>query len=126
MMHDYHNAMREEGLMSEFRFLDNSDEFYWVPPGYQSALTYDSVKYIIEDNARAMVTTDFRWKNLKIYPLSKSIANFSGEVSGLAVDTTNIKIDMSIIESGTLIKRKDGWKLLSGQSTILKSTVVED
>jgi len=35
------------------------------------------------------------------------------------IDTSGIKSSAIIIESGTVIKRSDGWKLLSGQSAIL-------
>jgi len=35
------------------------------------------------------------------------------------IDTSGVKSSVQIIESGTVIKRKDGWKLLSGQSATL-------
>ncbi len=54
-----------------------------------------------------------------MFPLSEKIANYSGIVKGSMIDTSGIKASVLIIESGTVIKRLDGWKLLSGQSAVL-------
>lgn len=42
-----------------------------------------------------------------------------GIVKGSMLDTSGIKASILIIESGTVIKRSDGWKLIRGQSAIL-------
>jgi len=56
------------------------------------------------DNDKAITSIEFKFDTIKVYPLSNSIANYTGTVSG------------KMIESGTLIKHKNGWKLLNGQS----------
>jgi hypothetical protein len=119
MLDAYHSDMTREGLMAEFKYLDSTDTFFWVPPGYQSALDYDSVRAILEANARAYRSVVFSWDTLQIFPLSNTIATYSGIVNGEMTDTTEQKIRVSIIESGTIIKRADGWKLLCGQSAVL-------
>ena len=121
MFENYHNDIKENGLTAEFHYLDHSSDFFWVPPGYQSALNYDSVKAILEKNAKKFSNVQFHWDTLQIFPLSNEIANYSGIVGGFLKDTSGVASTISIIESGTVIKRKDGWKLLSGQSAnILK------
>lgn len=119
MLADYHDDIAESGLTAEFKYLDQSDDFFWVPPGYNSALNYDSVKTILEKNALAFQSISFQWDTLRIFPLSYEIANYTGIVVGQMVDTSGVASKVSIIESGTLIKRKSGWKLLSGQSAVL-------
>ena len=48
MMFDlYHSAISREGLVGEFDYLDDSEDFFWVPPGYTSPLDFDSVKTIL-------------------------------------------------------------------------------
>ena len=47
-------------------------------------------------------------------------------MNGQTIDTAGIESNVLIIESGTLIKRGDGWKLLSGQSAILDSKTEND
>ncbi|MDY8137677.1 hypothetical protein [Aquimarina sp. 2201CG5-10] len=116
---DYHIAMNKDGLMAEFAYLDDSSDFFWVPPGYTSALNYDSVETILKQNAKTLKQVTFKWDTLQIFPLSNVIANYTGIVNGQMIDTSGIKSKVSIIESGTLIKRDDGWKLLNGQSAIL-------
>jgi len=101
--------------------LDQSTDFFWVPPGYKSALSYDSVRQILEINAKSFRAIEFNWDTLQVFPLSDKIANYSGIVKGSMIDTSGIKSSVIIIESGTVIKRSDGWKLLSGQSAILNS-----
>ena len=126
MLDDYHNAIKNGGLTAEFPYLDQSSDFFWVPPGYRSALTFDSVKIILEQNAKAFQAIEFHWDTLQLFPLSSEIVNYSGIVSGSMTDTAGIKSRVSIIESGTIIKRQDGWKLLSGQSAVLPvdSTII--
>ena len=119
MFDNYHNDIKSTGLTSEFKYLDNSDDFFWVPPGQNCALSYDSVKAILEKNAVAFRKIEFHWDTLQIFPLSAQIATYSGIVSGTMIDTSGVKSSVQIIESGTVIKRKDGWKLLSGQSATL-------
>jgi len=120
MFGNYHNDIRQDGLTAEFKYLDQSTDFFWVPPGYKSTLSYDSVRQILETNAKSFQATEFNWDTLHVFPLSDKIANYSGIVKGSMIDTFGIKTSVLIIESGTVIKRSDGWKLLSGQSAILK------
>jgi len=119
MFDQYHSAIGKEGLTGEFAYLDNSADFFWVPPAYTSALDYDSVKTILEANSKGFQSIEFHWDTLSVSPLSKTIANYSGIVKGVMTDTAGVKLPVAIIESGTVIKRNDGWKLLSGQSAVL-------
>ena len=120
MLHLYHEDMNNEGLLSEFKHLDNSDEFFWVPPGYLSSIDYDSVKTVIEGAAPGLSSVNYSWSSLKIFPLHQDIASFTGIVSGMIIDTSGTQTDVTLIESGTVIRRDDGWKLLNGQSRFLQ------
>ncbi len=119
MLYDYHEAIEQRGLRAEFQYLDDSSDFFWVPPGYTSALSYDSVKTILMQNDKALKKAEFEWSALEIFPLSNSIATYSGIVHAQTTDTAEVVSVIRIIESGTLVKRNDGWKLLSGQSAVL-------
>lgn len=122
MLEQYHAAINKSGLMAEFDYLDNSGEFFWVPPGYHQALQYDSVYTILEQNGPTLTTVNFSWEQLTILPLSPEIASYHGIVAGHMTDTTGQQSSVRIIESGVLIKRSSGWKLLSGQSATLPLT----
>lgn len=121
MLNSYHDAMRTGGLTAEFDYLDQSKDFFWVSPGYNSTLDYDSVKAILMSSANLVQSINLSWETLQINPLTAEIANYSGIVRGTMTDTSGLKIPMRIIESGSLIKRADGWKLLSGQSANLET-----
>jgi hypothetical protein len=119
MMHEYHAAIGREGLTAEFAYLDSSENFFWVPPGYRSALTYDSVRTILESNAGTLRSVQFSWDHLQVYPLSNTIASYTGIVRGTLTDTAGQVQHTTIIESGVVVRRKDGWKLQSGQSRLM-------
>jgi hypothetical protein len=121
MLKQYHDAIAQGGLLAEFDYLDNSDDFFWVPPGYRSALSYDSVNAILKQNALMFSQVNFYWETLDVKPLHHELASFTGIVSGIMTDTSGTQSQMRIIESGTLIKRNDGWKLLNGQSALLET-----
>ncbi|PNQ73789.1 hypothetical protein C1T31_05500 [Hanstruepera neustonica] len=116
MFDNYHEAIKQNGLPAEFDYLDDSDDFFWVPPGYKSVIKYDSIKSILIQNNKSIQSISFEFETLEIFPLSPEIANYSGIVKGKMIDTANATSNFKIIESGTLIKRTDGWKLLNGQS----------
>lgn len=119
MLNNYYSGVNEEGLMAEFKYLDNSTDFFWIPPGYQSALSYDSVRAEVQRNARFFQSVHFRWDTLRVVPLSENIANYLGLVSGSMTDTTGIQSVFFLLESGTVIRRTNGWKILSGHTTRL-------
>lgn len=119
MLYEYHHAIEKDGLTAEFQFLDQSADFFWVPPGYTSKLSYDSVHKILVKNNQAISSIAFKWETLEVFPLSNDIATYTGIVKGRMKDTSGLITKTAIIESGTLIRRTDGWKLLSGQSALL-------
>lgn len=47
----YYGDIKKSGLTAEFKYLDNSTEFFWVPPGFSSSISYDSVTTILKQNA---------------------------------------------------------------------------
>ena len=119
MMQRYHVAMEEGGLMAEFEFLDESPEFFWIPPGYNSALKYDSVKEILTRNAPSISAIHIEWEDLEVIPINDQTATFHGIVISTMTDTAGQTSTVRMLESGTLIRRTEGWKLLSGQTRLL-------
>ncbi len=122
MLRAYHDAIRDRGLLAEFDYLDNSADFFWVPPGYGAALSYDSVKVILEQSAGNITSADYRWDSLKVFPIVPFLANFHGVVSGQVVEAGGVTRRVRMIESGTVILRAGGWKLLSGQTSMLSDS----
>lgn len=122
MLINYDTDIRKNGLPAEFKYLDNTPDFFWVPPGFSSPLSYDSVANIIKDNAAMFAMVDNKWDTLAIYPLTNELATFTGRINSMLLPVTGSVIKTTLMETGTAIKRKDGWKILNGQTTIVKST----
>lgn len=120
MLHQYDDDVRTNGLLAEFAYLDSSEDFFWVPPGYNSPLSYDSVVVIIRKNAALLRNVNNVWDSLRIIPHSGSLATFTGNITSRSVDTSGNVATVRLIETGLAVKRYDGWKLLSGQTSLLQ------
>lgn len=118
-LHEYYKAIQENGLTAEFNYLDSSAEFFWVPPGYASPLSFDSVAAAINTSAKAFTSVSNSWEQLAIHPLNNQYANYSGIIRSEMIDTSGKNTVVHLLETGLLIKRESGWKLLSGQTSII-------
>lgn len=119
MLENYHDDIVKDGIEDELKYLDSSSDFFWVPPGYNSALDYSTIKGILLANSKTINYIEFSWETIKIFPLTNKIATYTGIVKCVEVDTSNKAMNFQILESGTVIKRENGWKFLNGQSRIL-------
>lgn len=119
MLTNYHEDMAKYGLRGEFKYLDESEDFFWNPPGYNTTLDYESVKVEVLKNADRFRSVSYEWDTLSVYPLSANLASFSGIVTGAMTDTAGVVYNVRLMESGTVTRRKDGWKLLNGHSSNL-------
>lgn len=119
LLNRYHNAIRKDGLVAEFRYLDSSEAFYWKPPGYLETIGYDSVSRMIRRNAQAIASVDNRWEMLNVQPLAPDRASYSGRIRSVTVDTGGKRVETFLVESGLVVRQPDGWKLQSGQTEVL-------
>jgi hypothetical protein len=119
-LHRYYETVKQEGLLAEFAYLDSSAEFFWVPPGYKSPLNFDSVATILRSNATKWKLIDNKWDSLRVIPLSPELASYTGILQSSMTDTAGVELTFKMIETGVLIKRTDGWKLLHGQTSMLE------
>jgi hypothetical protein len=119
MLYRYCKDVSRRGLMAEAGYLDSSNDFYWVPPGYTAAISYDSVMSVLRGNAPALRSVVNTWEQLRIKPLSRTYASYSGTLASSSTDTAGTTTRVRLIETGLLVKRKEGWKLLSGQTALL-------
>jgi hypothetical protein len=116
---NYYDDLRAAGLLAEFKWLDSSASFFWIPPGYASPINFDSVAKIIRSNSLAIKSIDENWEELHIHTLSDEIVSYSGRLHSLTIDTAGNKHSTRLVETGILVKRAAGWKLLCGQTNIL-------
>ncbi len=117
---DYYHDIQESGLTAEFKYLDHSPDFFWVPPGYASAISYDSVATVLKQNAPKYKSVINSFDTLTVLPLTRDLATYTGRLCSKITDTAGKEMTFSLVETGVLIKRPEGWKLLSGQTSMLK------
>jgi hypothetical protein len=122
MFQDYYQKMSENGAKSGIEFLDNSPDFFWAPPGFNIALSYDSTFSLIWNNPE--IRYEYQWDTVQVFPISQNLASFTGILRQTGSDSTGNETVFLILESGSVIKRSDGWKLLNGQSRIIDTSPV--
>src|SRR5689334_22734222 len=100
MMDNYHGDIRKSGLTAELKYLDNSPDCLWVPPGYAETISYDSVVNILKQNASNYKHIDNSFDKLKVIPLTKELATYTGQLHSVMTDTNNKQATFSLIETG--------------------------
>ena len=118
-LHKYFEEVKANGLTAELNYLDTSEHYFWVPPGYSAPVNYDSVKTILTQRAGDFLLVDNSWDTLTIQVLKEDIATFTGIITSRLVNTEKDTFAFRLIESGVLIKRKSGWKMLNGQTSLI-------
>jgi hypothetical protein len=116
----YFTAIKKSGLKAEFIYLDHSKDFFWVPPGYEKPLSYDSVAAVLTRSAPLFISVENVMDSLRVVPLSGELAAYTAMLRSVMKDTSGKVTSLHLIETGILIKRTDGWKLLNGQTSLLK------
>jgi hypothetical protein len=118
-LNNYYADIKKEGLAAEFRYLDSSSDFFWVPPGYTSSISYDSVASVLKQNMFLYKTIENSWDTLSIKALTDELASYTGRLHSIMTDTSGKTMKFTLVETGLLVKRQNGWKLLSGQTSIV-------
>jgi hypothetical protein len=112
----YYEDINRNGLIAEFNYLDSSADFHWLPPGATEPIYYDSVAKFIRASAPFYKYIDIKWSRLEITPISPDTASYEGELVSAITDTTGKISNTILIEKGRVVKRRDGWKLLDGET----------
>jgi hypothetical protein len=124
MLNSYHADVNRDGLVAEFKYLDTSAGFYWVPPGYTTALSRDSVDALIKAGAASIKSISNKFDTLHIVRINEETASYAGKVRSTVTDGAGNTTTTLLQERGVVIQRADGWKLLSGHTHVLGQEVM--
>lgn len=119
-LNDYFADVRQHGLTAEFGYLDSSADFSWIPPGYRAPISYDSVASILNQRAPFYSSISNSWDTLSILPLTNELASYSGRLQSTMVDTAGKSATYTLMETGIVINRGGKWKLLRGQTSVVR------
>ena len=114
------NAVKTHGVTAEFKWMDSSANFFWIPPGFNSPLSYDSVAKIMRSNAGLFKQVEEKWDLLEIHALSNDHAVFTGRILSKTTDTANRVQEHQLVETGIMVRKEDGWKLHCGHTSLIK------
>ena len=121
MLHNYYKDINEKGLIAELKYLDSSADFTWLPPGFEGPIPYDSAAAIIRNNAIVISSADLTWDSLTIIPIHRDTAKYTGRITSIVVDTSGYSDTLYLSEHGIAVRRKSGWKLLSGTTRLIEN-----
>jgi hypothetical protein len=102
MLQNYFHDIKSSGLSAEFKYLDNSPDFFWTPPGYRVAISYDSVAAILNQQAPLFQSIENVFDTLRVIALSKELAMYSGTLKSKITDTTGHVSQMTLVETVSL------------------------
>lgn len=120
MLLAYQKDIRDNGMMAEFKYLDSSEDFFWVPPGYNSSIDYDSVVSAVTRNAHNFTKVDNVFTDLRILALSHHLATYTCKIRSEVTMTNGQAHSFTFLETGNLIRRGDDWKMLCGQTNLVQ------
>lgn len=120
-LNEYLETIREEGLAAEFNYLDTTDRFFWVPPGFNQYIEIDSVKRVVLARADFYQKVDNRWEYLKIDVLTNDHVFYTGKLDCNWIDSTGLSTKYKMLETGLVIRTVNGWKITGGQSTMVNN-----
>jgi hypothetical protein len=117
---NYYNDIRKGGLLAELKYFDSSKQFFWAPPGYLNYIGYDAVVAAIRKSADSLKSVNNHYDSLLVVPLTNEYAQFAMRTISTSVGSEGDTVRTAFIETGVMVKRKDGWKFLSGHTTVLE------
>lgn len=119
-LEQYSAAVKKRGLKAEFDFIGEPENFRWQPPGYKVFIKYDSVATLINQNAARYKLVNNRYEVKEILVPGSGTATYNAKVYSHMEDNEGQSTDVVFSEVGVLKKKRDGWKLMVGVTTIIK------
>lgn len=113
-------AINKEGWVAELKVIDASEDFSWVPPGKFSPVDYDSIRKILIQSGNLFEKVQLEWTELYVKPLSRDLATYNGKYKSEYLWRSGKVSNFTMAEAGVLIRRRSGWKLISGQTFSIK------
>src|SRR5688572_9650058 len=118
-LQQYHRDIEKEGVLAELKYLDSTKQFSWMAPGFNSALNYDSVVSILKIMQPLYSKIQHSWDSLTVTPQSESEAIYAGTIHSILTNQQGQSDTMKLKEEGVLVRRNDGWKLLTGKTRLI-------
>ena len=115
MMRNFVDDLNKSGVNSQIKYLDNSEDFRWTYSNERKIYQFNDLVKKFNNSKIEDYDVHLSFDELQIIPISENIANYNLKLSGYTKNEGK-NTDISILESGTLIKRNDEWKFLNMQT----------
>ena len=113
---DYNN----KNIDAVVRSLDDSPKFFWVFPPETTHLSRDKLVSSLTLEIESALFLEAAWDEIIVEPLASDFAYCKGVFNVVITDSLKNEKKFIGIESAVVVKRKDGWKFLMGQTSTSK------
>jgi hypothetical protein len=98
--------------------MDSSDAFFWVFPPDTGAVSRAMLADGLRTELESYPSIEGRWLSLRVEPLTATLASYTGVFEQVATTVGGDVVTTHGIETAVVVLRDDGWKFLSGQTTL--------
>ena len=98
--------------------LDTSRNFFWIYPPETVPVTREIFAEVLKREFEMNNPIKFIWDTIQVVPLSSDLAYYQGRFHRVETDTSEIEQVGITFVSAIVIRREEGWKLLSGQNCL--------
>jgi hypothetical protein len=110
----------ERWINAEFEYL-TIYQIFLRSSRLSTGISFDSIAVRLNANAPFFQPVENSFDSLKIISLTKTLAIYTAQLRPVPADTSENTSSLRLVETGIVFKRKDGWKLLSGQTSLLNN-----
>lgn len=96
--------------------LDTSRNFFWIYPPDTVPVTREIFAEVLRWEFDMNNPIRYKWDTIQVIPLSSDLAYYQGRGHKVETDTSKIEHVVIGFQSAIVIRREEGWKLLSGQT----------
>ena len=106
-------AKHFEGTLNCF---DDSPEFFWVFTPDTTIILHDVFVAMLKGAFQDYRSIDVVWDRIHVEPLTNQYAVYTGKYHVTYIDTSGKVFKAIGVETGIVVHRPTGWKILNGQT----------
>jgi len=114
----FFDDVRTHNAAAVIAHLDSSEAFFWVFPPDTGAVSRATIAEGLRAELESYPSIEGRWLTMRVEPLTATLASYTGVFEQVSTSVDGNAVRTQGIETAVVILRDNGWKFLSGQTTL--------
>ena len=110
------DEIRAKHLEAALNLFDDSPDFFWVFAPDTTMVSYDVFVARLKGAFRDYRSIDVVWDRMHVEPLTNEYAEYTGKYHATYTDASGKIFKATGLETGIVVHRSSGWKILNGQT----------